>query len=291
MPRWSFDQTEFDDRDGRLRGVGGTAHLRPKTARLLAYLLERPGQVIERGELARAIWGEQAVIDFGSGLAGLLRELRQALSEVGSDAGMVETVPRRGLRLNADVELLAAKPDSNLGREFDIRRRVLAVSGLAVLIAIAAAVWFGNPPRAPSARHSLAILPLDTFAEGRRSARSTGILLADNLLAQLWQAELPCLELIGRTGMQPYAGRDDVAGAVAADLDVNLLLEGSLEVGDGRWQVVARLLALPPARVVWSRTLRGEGELPPAGVLATELVEALRREWPQILEILDNPGV
>ena len=115
-----------------------------------------------------------------------------------------------------------------------------------------------------------------------------GILLADGILAALWRAELENLELIGRAGMRPYAGREDVVSAVASDLDVDLLIEGSIRFASDDWQVDIRLMQVPPGRVVWSQTVAGDDPALPTGAVAAELVDQLADDWPEIRKELNS---
>ena len=105
MRALEFDKFIFDPADGRLASRAGSAevHLRPQAGKLLVRLLSQPRTVIDRDTLVRAIWGEDTVVDFESGLAALLRELRQAIQSLDGDPALIETVPRRGYRLRADV--------------------------------------------------------------------------------------------------------------------------------------------------------------------------------------------
>lgn len=315
MYTFEFDRYRFDPADGRLTERSGEAevHLRPQASRLMEHLVENPSAVIDRETLIRIVWGEDAVVDFEAGLAALMRELRQALQKLGGDPQLIETVPRRGYRLRSEVKRVSRREPE---RPVQARRprTFLFTAALAVGFGIVAMVLvaafserssfklfglFESKPQAasgtPSSRtdrvHALAILPIERFgAEADPPARA-GILLADQLLAELWQAELDNLELIGRAGMRPYAGREDVSAAVARDLGVDLLIEGSLRVDAGQWRVDVRLLSLPPGRVVWSQTISGDEASLPTTRIATELVEQLRRDWPEMLATLDqSPG-
>jgi len=285
--KYEFDRFTFEPVDGTLtdRDTGRSARLRPQAARLLVALLDRAGELVDRETLAGAVWRDERVVDFEAGLAALLRELRGVLAELDGDAGLIETLPRRGVRLNASARCAArAGPDATG------TRRWLGLAGLSALVAAALivaglVVRGGWQDRQAAATWSLALLPLES-PDG--SSATTGIVLADTLLAELWQADLESLELIGRAGMRPYAGRDDVARAVAADLGVDLLLEGSFRAGPDGWRVDVRLLATPPGRVVWSESQSGgESELPVADV-AGRLVERLRRDWPALRDKLGD---
>lgn len=282
--RYPIDRFRFDPTDGTLAdpASGESVRLRPQAAALLAALLAAEGRVVDRETLARAVWGEERVVDFDAGLAALLREIRAALRSLGGNPDRIETLPRRGVRV------VAPEPAGRARRP--LRWLIPAGAALAVAGAIAAAwVLVSDRAAGPAAPWSLALMPLEGPATAPGGPR-TGILLADTLLAELWQAELPGLELIGRAGMRPYAGRADAARAVAADLGVDLLLEGSYRSGPAGWRLDVRLLATPPGRVVWARTLEGGEPALPVADVAARLVEQLAGDWPRLRRELGDRG-
>ncbi len=287
-----FDEFLFDPADGRLEHVpsGQAVTLRPQAARLLLALLAAAGQVVEREVLYQAVWDAGTVVDFEAGLAALMRELRQALDQLGGKAGLLETIPRRGYRLRvaaappADPEG-AARRAAREGK----RPRWLpwALAALAVLLVLVGGWWLRAPGPVPAngeenttdVSRTLAVLPFQAYQQPDTAPRLE-LLLADALLAELWRAELSDLVLIGRATLLPYEGRDDVAGAVARDLGVGLLIEGSvIRTGDG-WRVTARLLEMPAGRVLWSDTVAAPGAAQlPVQAVAQRLVASLGAAW------------
>lgn len=82
---------------GRVSGPGFETHLKPKAAEVLLYLAERPFELVERDELLRAVWGENA----GSpeALTHVISELRSCCKDHAGSPSVIQTVPRRGYRL------------------------------------------------------------------------------------------------------------------------------------------------------------------------------------------------
>lgn len=300
VSQYRFDQFLFDASDGRLRHAasGAALTMRPQVARLLVALLEQPNTVIDRDTLCLAIWGEGAVVDFESGLAAIVRELRQALEQLGGSAGLVETVPRRGLRLGASVSATAAGEDHGSQSEPPTKgtlpRRAVLVALLVLAMALVwlLARWSMAPPAPPDTaaeqEWTLAVLPFERFGEVPANEARLELLLADALLGRLWAAELEDVVLIGRATLAPYAAREDVAGAVAMDLGVRLLIEGSIVQDAEGWRVTARLLHMPAGRVLWSDTIdwAGAAELPVRDS-AARLVESLAAEWAMRSQVAD----
>jgi DNA-binding winged helix-turn-helix (wHTH) protein/TolB-like protein len=308
VARYLFDQFSFDSADGRLERIdsGVAVTLRPQVASLLRALLDTPRTVIDRESLCRAVWGEGAVVDFDAGLAAIVRELRQALEQLGGHASLLETMPRRGFRFGAEVRReTGSAPGGNTElRHAGIRepaghsRRWLLLAALAsaMLLAWLVARW-ANPPLAPlppdvPGELTLAVLPFERLDDALGNGARIELLLADAMLVQLWQAELEDIALIGRATLLPYGSREDVAGAVARDLGVRLLIEGSIVRNGAEWQVTARLLDMPQGRVAWSETVswRDLDSLPVRDT-AKRLVESLGRAWaedPQLAESLRN---
>lgn len=289
-----FGPFRFDASDGRLenrRHPERHCMLRPQVAGMLDHLLDHPDTVVDRDSLYHAVWDEDTVVDFESGLAAIVRELRRAMQQVGDGADRLETVPRRGYRLHVH-----SRPESSgaaAGEEGD--RRALPRWGLvlvaAVVLAATLLVWLAPPPTESPARElTLAIVPFTTFAEGDDGDRRHGLLMADSLLAGLWQVALDELVLIGRAALQPYRDRDDIARAVAGDLDVTLLLEGTVTRDGENWRVDARLLSMPSGRVVWSHSVTPPpaAELP-ARAAAEALIADLAERWPALAPRLKRP--
>ncbi|MEM6942912.1 MAG: transcriptional regulator [Pseudomonadota bacterium] len=84
---------------------GRSLRLSPRAISLLECLAETPRDVVRRDDLMDAIWPDVIVSD--ESLTQAVTELRRALGSEGR--ALVETVPRAGYRLNADVCRAAAK--------------------------------------------------------------------------------------------------------------------------------------------------------------------------------------
>src|SRR5262245_21680316 len=85
----------------RLWRAGQEIPLRPKAWDVLCYLLERPGLLVTKEALHRAIWPETAVSD--DTLTKVIAELRRALGENARAPRVIETVHGHGFRLVAEV--------------------------------------------------------------------------------------------------------------------------------------------------------------------------------------------
>ena len=278
-----FNDCRFDVRDGSLAASGGepSVTLRPQAARLLDRFLDQPGEVVDRDSLIAAVWDKGRVVDFESGLAALLRELRDALDEVGAGGELIETVPRRGYRFRGKVEGFARRDTGRGGKRFG-----LAV--MVVLLVLSTALFTGWALRLSDTDEALspalAIIPFQFHGDAGEEGRRVELLLPDTILARLWQADLEGVELIGRATLKPYEGRDDVAAAVARDLGVQFLIEGTiLTESPGQWQINARMLQMPAGKIVWSSTLEWEAQPTlPVSDTADQLVSDLDENWNEI---------
>jgi DNA-binding winged helix-turn-helix (wHTH) protein/TolB-like protein len=294
-----FDGFSFDPDDGRLSHLasGESVTVRPQVGSLLEAFLDQPGAVLDREHLCQAVWDENTVVDFESGLAALIRELRQALKGLGGSADLIETVPRRGYRLRVDAVDQRSIP--NLDVDPVVEKGRIGrwwVFGVPVILVGLVLLWFwldrdpdpADPAHVASSP-TLAILPFDVIGPPDQSpdaSRRLQLLLADGLLAGLWQADLDGLVLIGRAAVRPYEGRNDLAAAVAEDLGVDLLVEGSLSSVDGlSWQVDARLLAMPGGSVLWSDQVEwDQAAQSSATEPARALVSSLADQWSGLRE-------
>jgi Tol biopolymer transport system component/DNA-binding winged helix-turn-helix (wHTH) protein len=98
-----FGVFELDLTSGELCKSGRRLRLQEQPFRLLALLLEYPGQVVTRGKLKEALWPADTFVDFDHSLNAAVAKLRQALGDSAENPRFIETLARRGYRFIAPV--------------------------------------------------------------------------------------------------------------------------------------------------------------------------------------------
>ncbi|HEY5211884.1 MAG TPA: tetratricopeptide repeat protein [Acidobacteriaceae bacterium] len=105
-PILKFGPYEVDLSQGELRRDGVRVPMQEKPLRLLAAVAERQGEVVTRAELQQHLWKGEAFVDFDNGLNTAARKLRIALGDESDSPRYLETIPRRGYRFLAPVEIV-----------------------------------------------------------------------------------------------------------------------------------------------------------------------------------------
>ena len=99
-----FGVFEADLKAGELRKRGIKLKLQELPFRLLAALLERPGDLVTREELKAKLWPGGTFVDFERGIGTALNKVREALGDSATAPRFIETIPRRGYRFIAEVQ-------------------------------------------------------------------------------------------------------------------------------------------------------------------------------------------
>ena len=86
---------------GELRSSGKVVHVEPKTMAVLLHLAERPKEVCSRESLLRAVWGDAFVTE--EVLTHVVWELRRLLGDDAKQPKYIQTVPKQGYRLLAEL--------------------------------------------------------------------------------------------------------------------------------------------------------------------------------------------
>jgi cholera toxin transcriptional activator len=89
---------------GELRKSGMRIRLQEQPFQVLAYLLERPGEIVTRDELRQKLWPADTFVDFDHSLNTAVNKVREALGDSASSPRYLETVARRGYRFLARAE-------------------------------------------------------------------------------------------------------------------------------------------------------------------------------------------
>src|SRR5437868_11209294 len=100
---YRFDNVRVDAASFRVWKDERAVQIEPKAFQVLLFLIENRGRLVEKRELLDAVWKETFVTE--NALTREIAQLRKALGESAREAKYIETVPTKGYRFIADVEV------------------------------------------------------------------------------------------------------------------------------------------------------------------------------------------
>src|SRR5580765_7856482 len=101
-----FRDFELDVAAYELRRQGRPVKLGRQPMDLLILLVESRGQLVPRGDIVERLWGKDVFVDVETGVNTAISKVRQALRDSPDAPMFVETVPGKGYRFIAAVELV-----------------------------------------------------------------------------------------------------------------------------------------------------------------------------------------
>ena len=102
-----FRDFELDVAAYELRRQGRPVKLGRQQMDLLILLVESRRQLVSRGDIVDRLWGKDVFVDVETGVNTAISKVRQALRDSPEDPAFVETVPGRGYRFIAAVEVVS----------------------------------------------------------------------------------------------------------------------------------------------------------------------------------------
>ncbi len=106
--RYRFGAFEADAATGELRRQGIRLRLNAQPFQVLCMLLERPGELLTRDQIARQLWPDGTFVDAEHGVNSAVNRIREALGDSATSPRFLETLARRGYRFVAPVERIAS---------------------------------------------------------------------------------------------------------------------------------------------------------------------------------------
>ena len=106
LPRYRFGNFELHVRSGELSKNGAKLRLQDQPFLVLRKLLESAGTVVAREDLHAALWPADTFVDFDTSLNTAIKRLREVLGDSADNPVFIETVPRRGYRFLAPVQVI-----------------------------------------------------------------------------------------------------------------------------------------------------------------------------------------
>jgi TolB-like protein/Flp pilus assembly protein TadD len=238
---------------------------------VLVCLAARPGEVVSKEELIRAVWVDTFVTD--DVLTRAISELRRVLGDDAKQPHIIETVAKRGYRIIASVEPVSFNPFPRRTRS---RNRIIALA-LALLIASTAGFalyrQFSRRRAMVTRVRSLAVLPLENlshdpdqeyFADGMTEA------LINNL------CKIEALRVISRTTVMQYKGTHKPLPEIAHELKVDAIVEGSVQRSGDRVRITANLIDGDSDANLWVRSF--DRDLSDVLTLESDVAQAVAGE-------------
>jgi TolB-like protein/DNA-binding winged helix-turn-helix (wHTH) protein/Tfp pilus assembly protein PilF len=287
---FEFGDFRIDPRKRLLTRRGGEViALTPKHFDFLLYLVENAGEVLEKDRIMGAVWPRMVVEE--NNLNQAVSQLRRLLGDDGAEHRYILTVPRRGYRFVADVQVATpAGPDPGETPVLPQRPRWrLAIAAtLVVLVGVALLAWRlspGVPAVAPAADRtvlagvpgdkSIAVLPFANFSGAREDEFfSDGI--TEDMVTQL--AQISGLKVISRTSILEYKDSKKPLRQIARELGVAHILQGSVRRDESRFRINAQLIDAASEGHLWARSYDRDMKdvLAVQSEVATEIASALK---------------
>ena len=266
QPVFRFGPFTVDPHLGELRKHDTRIRLQEQPFQVLTMLLERPGDLVTREELRERLWPADTFVDFDHGLNAAINRLRERLGDSAEKPRYIETIPRRGYRFLAPVEVISrvehrAPPSVQVPSPAPRARGLVRAAVVAgVLVVVVGAVWRtgGFRGRAAGAVHpiqSIAVLPLvnysgdpsqEYFADGITEALTTDL------------ARISALRVISRTSVMHYKDTSKTVPEIARELQVDAVVEGSVVKAGNRVRITAQLIEAPTDRHLWAGSYERE---------------------------------
>src|SRR5271168_3848162 len=105
-----FGVFELDLRARELRKDGLSTGLPEQSVKILALLIEKPGEVVLREDIRKKLWPNDTVVEFDHSINTAIKRLRQVLGDSAEQPQYIETLARRGYRWKVQVEWADPSP-------------------------------------------------------------------------------------------------------------------------------------------------------------------------------------
>ena len=304
-----FGVFQVDLQEQQLLKKGIRLKLQGQPFSILLTLLSQPGKVVTKDELRRKLWPDDVFIDFDHSLGTAINKLREVLDDSADNPRFVETLPRRGYRFIAPVEMVAdnavapvvneppvnahepvpREPTPAVADPFDVSNRTRPPgrtpwpihwkrAGVALVLVLAIILgWILYRLGRPVSIRSLAVLPLENLSgDASQDYFSDG--MTDELITELGQ--ISQLRVISRTSAMTYKGVHRSLPQIAKELNVDAVVEGTVLRSGNQVRITAQLIQGAADKHLWAQSYEGDSRdtLALQKQVASSIAQAIRIE-------------
>ena len=281
---YEFGPFRLDAAERTLLRNGVPVPLTPKAFDTLLVLVENSGHLLDKDDLMRRVWPETFVEE--GGLTRNISSLRKALVDGSGEQQYIETVPKRGYRFTAAVSEVTEEPNETVV-ERHTRLRVTTEEEIAetetesklivnpksrtrprpmvvaltiqVLVAVGVTAYLlaSNTakvagPDAPL--RSMAVLPFKNLTTG--ADENLGLGIADALITKL--GVIKQLTVRPTSSVIRYAGQSQDPAMIGRELNVESVLDGSVQRVDGNVRISLQLINVRDGATIWTAKIDEE---------------------------------
>ena len=281
---YCFGPFVLDPAEKVLLRDGHPLSLPPKAIDTLVALLERHGHVVNKTELLLRVWPDAYVEE--ATLAQNVSTLRRILNGSSDASPYIETVPKRGYRFIAPVEIVQPTQEPRqssapLTAEVfpRISRALLWSLAAVVVLAFGIGIYYrgrgDSGVETPGEMVTLAVLPFENFTgDAAQDYLTEGF--TEEMIAQLSRINPDRLRVIARTTAMQFKGTHKSVAQIGRELGANYVLESSFRREGNRARITTQLVRTKDQTHLWSQVYqRDVREILP---LETEVAQAIARE-------------
>lgn len=273
---------------------GATTHLEPKVMEVLVCMARHADETLPKERLLEEVWPGTFVTD--DALKRCILELRRVFEDDAREPRVIQTIAKRGYRLVAPVEpingtehRLAELPSAVGNRAVGGAATKWWAGALTLGLALLLTVLNVGGVRQrllgrrglPTIR-SLAVLPLRNLsADPAQEYFSEG--LTDALITDL--AQIGSVKVISRTSSMQYKQTKKSLPEIARELNVEGIVEGTVQHSGDRVRITVQLLHGPSDRHIWAKSY--ERDMRDVFALERDVTEDITR---QVQAQLATPG-
>ena len=237
--RYRFDDYLLDTETLELSMDGVILHSEPQVIELLALLVKNNNRLVTKDEINKAVWHGRIVSE--AALSSRIKSLRQLLGDTGKKQQYIRTVHKRGFRFIADVAELDPSTETIHKTNGKIRA--------SDVIPISSHSPADSSDDTGITKPSVAVLPFNNLSGDNEQEYFVDAITADiitHLSKHRW------LQVVARNTMLGYKNKAIDIRDLARDLNINYVVEGSVQKAGNRIRVAANLIDASTGLQIWS---------------------------------------
>jgi DNA-binding winged helix-turn-helix (wHTH) protein/TolB-like protein/Tfp pilus assembly protein PilF len=267
---YQFGKFTLDPREKTLFSDGKALHLPAKEFETLLLLVQNNGKALSKEQMIRLIW-QDSFVEEGN-LAKQISRLRKIFNANGEN--LIETIPKHGYRFSADINQIYQPTEETVlekhtikkltvevEEDFENTQRLLpaakksffnqaffAILGLMILAAIFG-IWYWRKPNSPAKINSIAVLPLKPLTTEENN-QTLGLGLTDALITKI--GSLRTVAVRPTSSIVKFTDSDRDALEIGKKLNVDAVLEGTIQQSEGQVRINVRLLRVANGEQIWT---------------------------------------